>query len=118
MSSSYKELVVWQKAIQLVTMIYALFDSMPHSEKYALIDQMRRSAISIPSNIAEGQGRGSNKDFTKFLFIARGSLYELETQIEICIRLKYFDSTELIEITTACAEISKMLNAMIRKFSC
>lgn len=117
MPASYKDLLVWQKSIQLVAEIYTLFDNMPHSERYALIDQMRRSAISIPSNIAEGQGRGSDKDFAKFLFIARGSLYELETQIELCKALKYFTPSDLSNIVTLESEVGKMLNAILKKLT-
>ena len=103
--------------MQLATEIYTLFDKMPHCERYALIDQMRRSAISIPSNIAEGQGRGSDKDFAKFLFIARGSLYELETQIELCRILNYFTPSDINSITALMTEIAKMLNTILKKIA-
>lgn len=115
MPASYEDLIVWQKSMDLVTQIYALFDNMPNIEKYALIDQMRRSAVSIPSNIAEGQGRGSDKDFLKFLYIARGSIYELQTQLELCVRLNYFNDDYVATVKTLITEVSKMVNVFIIK---
>ena len=115
MAAVYENLVVWQKSMELVTCTYRLIDKMPNSEKYALVDQMRRSAISIPSNIAEGQGRGSDKDTTHFLYIARGSLYELQTQLELCTRLGYVAIDNIAEIKDLTTEIAKMLNSLIGK---
>ncbi len=115
MAAVYENLVAWQKSMELVTHIYKLIDKMPNSEKYALVDQMRRSAISVPSNIAEGQGRGSDKDTAHFLYIARGSLYELQTQIELCNRLGYVANNDIIEIKDLATEIAKMLNSLIGK---
>jgi len=80
---SYRDLIVWQKAIDLVTLIYKLVDCFPNEEKYSLTSQIKRSAISVPSNITEGYGRNYSKDYSRFLQIARGSLYELQSQIEI-----------------------------------
>lgn len=84
---SYKDLIVWQKAMDLIVAIYKLTEEFPKSEIYGLTAQMRRSAISIPSNIAEGRRRGSRKDYRQFLIMAYGSGSELETQIEITKRL-------------------------------
>ncbi len=111
-SSNYKELKVWQKAMDLTVEVYKLVKLLPKEETYALSDQMRRAVVSIPSNIAEGQGRNSDKEFIQFLSIARGSLWELETQIEICLRIGYIDQSLAINIYNLMAEISKMLNAL------
>ncbi len=111
-SSNYKELKVWQKAMDLTVEVYKLVKLLPKKETYALSDQMRRAVVSIPSNIAEGQGRNSDKEFIQFLSIARGSLWELETQIEICLRIGYIDQSLAIDTNNLIAEISKMLNAL------
>ena len=111
-SSDYRQLKVWQKAMDLTVEIYSLVNKFPREENYALSDQLRRSAVSIPSNIAEGQGRNSDKEFVNFLSIARGSLWELETQIEICERLSYIDSSQKENVFTQTEEVGKMLNAL------
>jgi four helix bundle protein len=111
-SSNYKELKVWQKAMDLTVEVYKLVKLLPKEETYALSDQMRRAVVSIPSNIAEGQGRNSDKEFIQFLSIARGSLWELETQIEICLRIGYIDQSLTTNTNNLIAEISKMLNAL------
>lgn len=108
---SYKELIVWQKAMELNLLVYKLTNSFPENEKFALISQIRKSSISIPSNIAEGWGRFSNKSFGQFLKIARGSLYELETQLIIAKNLNYIN--ELYEIENLLVEMSKMLYSLI-----
>ena len=111
-SSDYRQLKVWQKAMDLTVVIYSLVNKFPRAENYALSDQMRRSVVSIPSNIAEGQGRNSDKEFVNFLSIARGSLWELETQIEISERLHYIDSGQKNKVYEQTEEIGKMLNAL------
>ncbi|MBQ7686191.1 MAG: four helix bundle protein [Bacteroidaceae bacterium] len=111
-SSDYRQLKVWQKAMDLTVEIYSLVNKFPREENYALSDQMRRSVVSIPSNIAEGQGRNSAKEFVNFLSIARGSLWELETQIEISERLHYIDSGQKNKVYEQTEEIGKMLNAL------
>ena len=111
-SSDYRQLKVWQKAMDLTVEIYSLVNKFPRAENYALSDQMRRSVVSIPSNIAEGQGRNSDKEFVNFLSIARGSLWELETQIEISERLHYIDSGQKNKVYEQTEEIGKMLNAL------
>lgn len=111
-SSDYRQLKVWQKAMDLTVEIYNLVKNLPREETYALSDQMRRAVVSIPSNIAEGQGRNSDKEFTNFLSIARGSLWELETQIEICERLNYIDSKLASKIYILTTKVSKMLNSL------
>ena len=79
----YRKLIVWQKAMQFSKIVYSLLNQFPVAEKYALVDQVRRAAVSVPSNIAEGCGRASNRDYAHFLSIARGSLYETMTQLEL-----------------------------------
>ncbi|MBO7067062.1 MAG: four helix bundle protein [Bacteroidaceae bacterium] len=111
-SSDYKQLKVWQKAMDLTIEIYNLVKLLPKEETYALSDQMRRAVVSIPSNIAEGQGRNSDKEFINFLSVARGSLWELETQIEICGRLGYIDENKKAITYLMTTEVSKMLNAL------
>lgn len=110
-----EDLIVWQKAMDLTEEIYRLVKFLPREETYALSDQMRRAVISIPSNIAEGQGRNSNKEFANFLSIARGSLAELKTQLQICLRLKYLSESESEYALNLCIEIYKILNTFISK---
>lgn len=112
---SYKDFIVWQRAIDLTAEIYRLVKLLPKSETYALSDQMRRAAVSIPSNIAEGQGRNSTREFIKFLAIARGSQCELETQLQICVRLNYVTEQNAENAFNLCDEVGKMLNSLIRK---
>ena len=111
--NSYKELIVWQKSIDLVIEIYSLTEYFPKSEIYGLTSQMRRCAVSIPSNIAEERRRGSRKDYRHFLIIAYGSGAELETQIEIVKRLPFSKNTDFIKIDNLLNEIMRMLNKML-----
>jgi len=110
---SYRDLIVWQKSMELVKEVYLLANQLPSQERYALSDQMRRAAVSIPSNIAEGHDRRSAKEFHYFLNIARGSKAELETQLEIGICLGYFSSGQCEHAFFLLEEIGKILNAMI-----
>ncbi len=110
---SYRDLIVWQKAMNLVVLVYQLTDKYPKSEIYGLVSQSRRCAVSIPSNIAEGRLRGTRKDFRQFLIIAFASGAELETQLEIARRLKYILETDYSKATMLLTEVMKMLNAMI-----
>jgi len=114
---SYKDLMVWNKSMDLVSAIYLLTKSLSEDEKFGLISQMKRSSISIPSNIAEGWGRGSSKSYTLFLKNSRGSLLELETQIELCKRLSLVSEVDLELINSLMIEVSKMLNSMIKKMN-
>ena len=116
MSEKYKDLLVWQRAMGLVKSIYRLTKGFPREEIYALTGQMRRSAISIPSNIAEGKGRYSSADVNHFLVQARGSLYELETQILIATDLSYLDEDGAQELLAATDEVARLLNGLIRSF--
>lgn len=111
-SRNFRELIVWQKAMDLTIEIYSLVKSLPREETYGLSDQMRRAAISIPSNIAEGEGRDSDKDLSRFLSISRGSLWELSTQIEICERLGYLDRKRTENAHLLIIEIGKMIKSL------
>jgi len=111
-SSSFRDLIVWQKAMDLAIEIYQLVKLLPKEETYSLSDQMRRAAVSIPSNIAEGQGRITSKEFIRFLSMARGSLCELSTQLELCERLEYLNPSRTSLTQSLIAEITKMINAL------
>lgn len=112
---SYKDLVVWQKSMDLVLLVYELTKTFPKTEIYGLISQMKRCVISIPSNTAEGRRRGSKKEFRQFLIIAYGSGSELETQLEIAKRLSFGNKVLYSEIDNLLSEVMKMLNVMIWK---
>ncbi len=114
-SKSYRDLIVWQKAIAAVTEIYRLTEKFPRQETYGLASQMQRAAISIPSNIAEGTSRSTKKDFLQFLHIAMGSATELETQLVIACNLGYLSEKEIAQISEALSEICKMLHGLIKK---
>lgn len=109
---TYKDLIVWQKAMELVVAVYQLTESLPKNEIYGLTSQMRRCSISIPSNIAEGRRRGSRKDYRQFLIIAYGSGAELETQIEILKRLPFGKNLDFSKVDSLLDEIMRMLNKM------
>ncbi len=111
----YKDLTVWQKSMELVKEIYYLVKKLPKEEMYSFSDQMRRAAVSIPSNIAEGNGRKSLTDYARFLDIARGSEYELETQLQICIMLGYLTEKETANAFELITEVGKMLHTLINK---
>jgi four helix bundle protein len=113
----YEDLIVWQKAIDLVVEVYSLAKLLPNDEMYALSNQMKRAAVSIPSNIAEGQERSSTNDFVRFLHIAKGSKGELETQLLICVRLNYLTQSQIVNAQNLLIEIGKMLNAIIHKLN-
>jgi len=101
----------------LVDEIYQITRKLPDDEKFGLISQIRRSAISIPSNIAEGYGRNYTKDYIRFLQIARGSLFECQTQLEIAINLKFIVTSDMEPIAFISVEIEKMLNSLINKLA-
>lgn len=101
--------------MQLVTQVYLITKSLPKEELYGLVPQIRKSCISIPSNIAEGYGRNSTSDYLRFLQIASGSLYELQTQLEICLNLGYLSKQSFEEIYEQSREIERMLGSLIKK---
>ena len=111
----YKDLTVWQKAMDLTTEIYRLTQKLPKEELYGLTNQLRRAAVSIPSNIAEGNGRASTGDYVRFLIMARGSNAEVETQLLLSVRLDYLTQSDIEETLSLNDEIGKMLTAMIKK---
>ena len=115
--SSYEELIVWQKAMDLVAEVYRIVKLLPKEEIYALSDQMRRAAVSIPSNIAEGQVRKSSKEFANFLSVARGSNAELHTQLLICQRLQYITQENILKALTLSEEVAKMIVSMLQKLT-
>ncbi len=111
--NSYKDLIVWQRGMELVVAVYELSEQYPKSELYGLTSQTRRSAVSIPSNIAEGRRRGSKKEYCQFLIIAYGSGSELETQIEIAKRLPFSKGLQFDKVTKPLDEVMRMLNRII-----
>ncbi len=112
---SFRELVVWQRSIQLAAAVYRLTREFPKEELYGLSSQIRRSAVSVPSNIAEGQGRLSTGEFRQFLGVARGSNFEIQTQLEIARTLKLGNS-ELIDVAEGLShEVGKMIYAILEK---
>jgi len=113
MVKSYRELIVWQKAMDFAEHVYAVQRTFPAEERFGLCDQLRRAVVSIPSNIAEGRGRDTAKDFSHFLTLARGSLNEVTTQLELAVRLGYQSSDG--GLYEEAEEIRKMLNAMIQR---
>lgn len=115
--SSYKDLLVWQKALELSVEIYNLTENFPKEEIYGLTSQIRRAAVSIPSNIAEGRYRGSKKDFSQFLRIAYASGAELETQLEIAKKLTKTKSLDYKKVDSLLLEVMKMLNVIIRNLN-
>ena len=112
---SFKDLIVWQKGMQLAQEVYKITESMPKEELFSLTNQMRRAVISIPSNIAEGQGRNSDTEFARFLSIAQGSRAELETQLLLCNSLNYLTEEQTATAFSLCDEISKIISSLILK---
>ena len=113
---SYKDLLIWQKGIQIVTLVYQLVSTFPKNEIFSLTNQIKRASVSVPSNIAEGYGRNSEKSFSHFLDIARGSLFEIETQLLIANKLGFITNQTLYnEILNQIEEESKMINAFSKK---
>lgn len=110
----FKELSVWQKAISFVVIIYKTTESFPKTETYGLTAQIRRAAVSIPSNIAEGNARRSKLDYLQFLKIARGSCTEIETQLIISKELNYLREDDFLSLQSKIIEISKMINGLIK----
>ena len=114
---NYQELIVWQRAMDLVEDVYRSSRDFPREEIYSLTSQIRRAAVSIPSNIAEGQGRRTTSDFLRHLSIAYGSLREVETQILIARRLKYIAQARLEEVMNGAGEVGRLLNGLMASLS-
>jgi four helix bundle protein len=113
MTQHYKDLIAWQKAMDLVTAVYTATDTFPKREVYSLTDQIRRAAVSIPSNIAEGQAHFSRGEFLHYLRHSRGSLAELETQLLIARRLQYLADADADELLTRADELGRILSGLI-----
>jgi four helix bundle protein len=109
---TFRDLIVWQKSMELVVGIYQTTADFPRNEEFGLKSQMRRAAVSIPSNIAEGQSKNHEKEFVQFLHVAMGSLSELETQIELSAQLNLLDPTNFQVTLDKCREIGKMLHGL------
>jgi four helix bundle protein len=114
MEKPHKKLDVWKLAMDLVIDVYKVTEGFPKEEKFSLTDQIRRSAVSIPSNIAEGAARNTKKEFVNFLHVAQGSLSELDTQLELVERLGYIDKANWSRLNGAMERIDKMLTGLIR----
>jgi four helix bundle protein len=117
MVKSYKELETWQLAMKLVAEVYRVTKDFPKEEIYGLTNQVRRAAVSVPSNIAEGQGRNSTKEFLHYLSIARGSLFEVETQLEIARQLFYIRSEDAAFIEQLIASVGRLINGLSRSLT-
>lgn len=113
--ADFKDLILWQRAMDLAVCVYDLVRKLPKEENYSLGDQLRRAAVSIPSNIAEGKCRNSDKEFRYFLGIAKGSCAELETQLILSERVGYFTRTELEETLSFLQEVRKMIVVLQKK---
>lgn len=114
MSGSFRDLKAWRKAIELVSEIYACTRSFPRDELFGLSAQLRRAAVSVPSNIAEGKGRSSDKEFALFLHHARGSLCEIETQLAIAHKLGYLNETQVEKLELSAGELARMVTGLIK----
>ncbi len=114
---SYKDLLVWQKGIALAKIVYRLTKAFPSDEKFGLISQMRRAAVSIPSNIAEGQARRTTGEFIQFLSHAEGSLAELDTQLILAVELNFSDTAGAAAAFSLVEELRPMLNSLRRKLT-
>ena len=112
---SHRDLIVWQKAMDLVVEVYRVSGMFPASERWRLIDQVSRAVVSVPANIAEGQGRGTSKDLAQFLAIARGSLNETETYLLLAVRLGYVTTEKIERGLSMLTEVSKMLGSLRAK---
>lgn len=110
--NGYRDLVVWQKSMALVTAIYRVTREFPRDEQYGLTSQLRRAAVSIPSNLGEGFGRTSRKDFHRFIGQARGPLNEVETQLEIAMNLDFLTRASATQLMASVNEVGRMLNGL------
>ena len=116
MKGSYRDLIAWQKAMDLVTCIYRETEAFPAREMYGLTNQVRRASVAVPSDIAEGKGRISKKEFVQMLSRARGSVYEVQTQIEIARNLSFLSDEKFAELQSKADEVGRLINGLIRTF--
>jgi four helix bundle protein len=117
MAGSYRDLIAWQKAIALAHFIYELTDSFPKREMFGLTSQLRRAAVSVPSNIAEGNGRITRGEWQQFLGHARGSLLEIETELIIAHRAHFMSDVQLDLVLERCSEVGRIINGLLRASS-
>ena len=113
----YRQLVVWQRSMEMVEAVYALTDSLPEAERFGLASQLQRSAVSVPSNIAEGYARTHTKDYLRHLSYARGSLAEVETQVIICVRVGRIDREQAMPAWDLAQEVGKLLARFIQSIT-
>jgi four helix bundle protein len=111
---SHRDLVAWQKAMQLAVEVMQLTKSLPADERFGLVSQLRRACVSFPSNIAEGYGRGTTADYVRFLRVARGSLYEIDTQALLCVQFEYISQEAYASVLERVNECGRILAALIR----
>jgi four helix bundle protein len=114
MSGTYRDLEVWQAAMKMVFDVYRNTATFPKQEMFGLTSQLRRAAVSVASNIAEGKGRFSDRELSQFLSMARGSLFEIETQVAIALELGYLAKPQSQELLNRCAEVGRLLNVFIK----
>jgi four helix bundle protein len=117
MEKPHKKLIVWQVSMQLAKDIYQVTNNFPSEEKFALVQQMRRAVVSIPSNIAEGAARQGKKEFKNFLSIAQGSLSELDTQLDLSVRLAFLEEEGYEKLSKEMIMVDKMLTSLMRSLS-
>ena len=116
-SANYRDLIAWQKAMDLVETVYKASESMPSDERFGLVRQMRRAGVSIPTNIAEGEGRRYSGAFLNHLSIAHGSLRELETHLMLALRLRQLSTNQVEPLLGQAAEVGRLINGLIRSKS-
>jgi four helix bundle protein len=114
-SKGYRSLLVWQRGMEMVEEVYRLTDLMPGEERFGLVSQVQRSAVSVPSNIAEGYSRSHGGDYLKHLSYARGPLAEVETQLIVAVRVKRIEREQAVTCWELCKEVGKMLTGLIKK---
>jgi four helix bundle protein len=111
---TFRDLVAWQKGVALSLMVYRLTKRFPDEEKFGMISQMRRSAVSIPANIAEGYGRGRRAEYIRYLEIGRGSLFELQTYVELAREMQWVDGEDLAAVARLADEVDRVVSALLR----
>ncbi len=114
MGGTYKDLEAWQVSMALVVEVYRVTANFPKQEVFGLTSQMRRAAVSVASNIAEGKGRFSDRELGQFLGVARGSVFEIETQAAIAMELGFLSESQALELAERCAEVGRLLNGLIK----
>lgn len=113
----YQDLIAWQKAVDLAALVYSLTALWPRDERFGLTDQLRRAAVSVPANIAEGRGRSGNREFARFFSIAHGSLCEVETYFVLTRRLGLIDAPAQEAVMSQAAEVGRLMQGLLRRFN-